>query len=71
MEIQYKTNEQLQQELIELREENNSLKELYDKENTMCKKAYDEMFETNLKLTLAMKGGNGTPYHTDGCRQYP
>ena len=58
MEIQYKTNEQLQQELIELREENNSLKELYDKENTMCKKAYDEMFETNLKLTLAMKGGN-------------
>src|ERR1035437_3703998 len=58
MDIQDKTKEEFQKELLELRQEYNSLKELYDKENSMRKYAYDEMLETNLKLTLAMKGGN-------------
>jgi len=58
MDFQHKTNEQLQLELLELRQDYNSLKELYDKENSMRKYAYDEMLETNLKLTLAMQGGS-------------
>ena len=58
MDIQHKTNEQLQQELLELRQEYNSLKEICDKEKSIHKYSYDEMLETNLKLTLAMQGGN-------------
>jgi PAS domain S-box-containing protein len=58
MYIQDKTNEELQQELIELRQDYNSLKELYDTENSLCKCVFDEILETNLKLTLAMQGGN-------------
>jgi PAS domain S-box-containing protein len=58
MDIQNKTKEEFQKELTELRQEYNSLKELYDKENSMRKFAYDEKLETNLKLTLAMQGGH-------------
>ena len=58
MDIQHKTNEQLQQELLELRQEYNSLKEICDKEKSIHKYSYDELLETNLKLTLAMQGGN-------------
>ncbi len=58
MNIQHKTNEKLQQELIELRQEYNSLKEFSDKGKSQGKFAYDEMLVTNLKLTLAMQGGN-------------
>ncbi len=58
MEIQNKTYEELQQELLELRKEHNSLRELFDKENYFIKYSNDPMLETNLKLTLAMQGGN-------------
>jgi len=58
MDIQEKTKEELQKELIELRQEYNSFKELYEKEDSMRKHTYDEMSGTNLKLTLAMQGGN-------------
>ena len=65
MEIQPKTNEKLQQELIELRKEYNSLKELSDKEKSLRKFAYDEMRKTNLKLSLAMKGGKMALWEMD------
>ncbi len=58
MDNQHETNKQLKQELIELQQKYNSLKELSDAQNSMGKYAYDEMLETNLKLTLAMQGGN-------------
>jgi len=58
MDIQHKTNEQLQQELLELQQEYNSLKELHEKGNFMCEFEHDEILETNLKLTLAMQGGH-------------
>ena len=58
MDIQHKTNEKIQQELIDLRQEYNSLKELSDKEKSLRKFACDETLETNLKLTLALQCGN-------------
>ena len=58
MDIQDKTNEQLQQELRELRIECNSFKELYENECSMRKDSCNEMLETKLNLTLAMQGGN-------------
>ena len=58
MDIQHKTNEQLKQELLELRQEYDSLKGLYENERTMSKNSYDALLETNHKLTLAMRGGN-------------
>jgi PAS domain S-box-containing protein len=57
MDILHKPQEEFQKELIELRQEYNSLKELYDKESSLRNHSYDEMLETNLKLTLAMQGG--------------
>jgi len=58
MENKNKTKEELQKELLELKQENNSLRELYDKEDSFIKYSNDPMLETNLKLTLAMRGGN-------------
>jgi len=58
MRIQHKTKKELIQELLELRQENNSLRELYEKGNSLRKYSYDQMLETNLKFTLAMQGGN-------------
>ncbi|MFZ4523788.1 MAG: PAS domain S-box protein, partial [Bacteroidales bacterium] len=58
MDIQHKTNEQLHQELLELQRSYNSLEELYAKGVSMQKDAHDEMLKTNLKLTLALQGGN-------------
>ena len=58
MDIQHKTNEQLQLELLELRQDYNSLKESHEKEDSIRKHEHDEMLETNLKSTLAMQGGN-------------
>jgi PAS domain S-box-containing protein len=58
MDIHNKTNEEFQQELLELRQEINFLKELFDMENSMRKLSYDEMHENSHKLTLAMQGGN-------------
>lgn len=58
MDIQDKTKEEVIKELKELQRENNSLKELLDKENATSNRSENAMRETNLKLTLAMKGGN-------------
>ena len=58
MENKNKTKEELQKELLELKQENKSLRELYDKEDFFIKYSNDPMLETNLKLTLAMRGGN-------------
>ncbi len=58
MDIQHRSNEQLQLELLELRQDYNSLKESHEKEDSIRKHEHDEMLETNLKSTLAMQGGN-------------
>jgi len=58
MDIQQKTNEELIKELQALQQEYNSLKELLDQGNLICNNSDDAMRETNMKLTLAMKGGN-------------
>ncbi len=65
MEIQSKTCVQLQKELLKLGQEHNSLKELYVKENSKHKFVYDEMCETNSKLTLAMQSGKMTWWEMD------
>ena len=52
-----RTKAELIKELQELRQENNSLKELYDKGNATGNYPDDAMRETNHKLTLAMQGG--------------
>jgi len=53
-----KTKEELVKELQELQRENTSLKELLDKGDAKGTTSNDAMRETNLKLTLAMKGGS-------------
>ena len=58
MDIHNKTKEELIKELQELQKENASLKELLDKGDAKGTTSDDAMRETNLKLTLAMKGGS-------------
>jgi len=58
MDLLNKTKEALIYELQELWQENTCLKELYDKELTLHNYSDYAIRETNIKLTLAMEGGN-------------
>jgi len=58
LDIHNKTKEELINELQELQQENANLKELLDKGGAKGTTSDDAMRETNLKLTLAMKGGS-------------
>ena len=51
------TKAELIKEIQELRQENHSLKELYNKGNAIDNYPHDALHETNHKLTLAMQGG--------------
>jgi PAS domain S-box-containing protein len=53
-----KTKETLLKELQELRQENKSLKALYEKDDNELTLSNDELIETNSRLSLALKGGN-------------
>ena len=53
-----KSKEKLIEELQELRLENNSLKVLYEKDNTELNKSKDALIENNSRLSLALQGGN-------------
>ena len=54
----FKTKETLLKELQELRQENNSLKALYEKYDKEHNLSNDALMETNSRLSLALKGGN-------------
>ena len=58
MEIQHRTNEELQQELLELRQEINSLKTLASNGNTKSTSPEDMTVETSSSLEFALQGGN-------------
>jgi PAS domain S-box-containing protein len=53
-----KTKETLLKELQELRQENKSLKALYNKDDNDLNLSNDELIETNSRLSLALKAGN-------------
>ncbi len=58
MDIQDETKEMLLNELMELRQENTHLKELYEMELTLRNYSEEAMHESNIKLISALKGGN-------------
>jgi len=58
MVIHDKTNEALQQEILELRQEITSLKALAGNDNTKSKRPEDITYETSSRLESALQGGN-------------
>ena len=58
MEDLFKSKEELLKELQELKQENNSLRALYEKDNDELRNSKDTLVENNTRLSLALQGGN-------------